>query len=139
MKAKIIFEWLVENWFLVVALIACITTVIYLVVRFLGLPTEEQREKVKEWVIWACIEAEKELQNGTGQLKLRKVYNVFCAVPVFTSVARIIPFNQFSELVSDAVSIMKKMLISNNALAEYVYGENVTEQVEYLKKQMGGR
>lgn len=136
MKANIILNWLVENWFLVVAVIACIATAFFFVIRFLGLPTKEQNEKVREWLIWACIEAEKELQSGTGQLKLRKVYDVFCAVPVFTWVARIIPFKQFSDWVSDAVISMKKMLISNTALAEYVYGDKATEQVEYLKQQM---
>ena len=136
MKANIILSWLVENWFLVIALIACIATVVIFVIRFLGLPTEKQKEKVKEWLIWACIEAEKDLQSGTGQLKLRRVYDVFCAVPAFTWVARIIPFKQFSEWVSTAVITMKEMLINNKALAVYVYGENATEQVAYLKQQM---
>ena len=136
MNVKIILDWLVANWFLVVALIACIAMVICLVIRFLGLPTEEQNDKVKEWLVWACIEAERELQSGTGQLKLRKVYNVFCAVPVFTWVARTITFNMFSEWVSDALVTMKKMLVSNAALAEYVYGDNSTVQIAYLKQQM---
>lgn len=136
MNVKIILDWFVENWFLVVALIACIAMMICIVIRFLGLPTEEQNKKVKEWLVWACIEAERELQSGTGQLKLRKVYDVFCAVPAFTWVARVIPFTQFSEWVSDAIVTMKKMLISNTALAEYVYGEKAAEQVEYLKQQM---
>lgn len=136
MNVKNILEWYVENWFLVVALIACIAMVIFLVIRFLGLPTEQQNNKVKEWLVWACIEAERELQSGTGQLKLRKVYNVFCAVPVFTWVARTISFDLFSYWVSDALVIMKRMLVSNAALAEYVYGDNATVQVAYLKQQM---
>lgn len=137
MKAKIIFDWLVENWFLVVLLIACVATVISLIIRFLGLPTEEQKGKVKEWLIWACVEAEKALQSGTGQLKLREVYNRFCAVPAFTWVARVVSFESFSDWVSDALLTMKEMLISNATLAEYVYGDKATEQVEYLKKQLG--
>lgn len=136
MKANIFLNWLVENWFLVFALIACIATAVFFIIRFLGLPTEEQNKKVREWLVWACIEAEKELQSGTGQLKLRKVYNVFCAVPVFTWVARAVSFELFSDWVSDALIIMKKMLISNASLAEYVYGDNATVQVAYLKQQL---
>ncbi|MFR6482019.1 MAG: hypothetical protein ACLUPD_10785 [Anaerotignum faecicola] len=37
----------------------------------------EQREKVKEWLLLAVTEAEKELGSGTGQLKLRYVYDLF--------------------------------------------------------------
>lgn len=136
MKVKMIMEYLVENWFLIVAAVAVVASVICFVFRFLGMPTEKQKEKVMEWLKWACIEAEQELRNGIGQLKLRKVWNMFCSVPAFTWVARVISFEQFSKWVSDALLEAKKMLISNEALAEHVYGENATEQVEYLKKQL---
>lgn len=136
MKSKIIMEWLIENWFLIVALLSCGVVVVCFVFRFLGMPTEKQKEKVKEWLIWACIEAERALQSGTGQLKLREVWNMFCAVPAFTWVARIVSFEQFSEWVSDALLTMKEMLINNATLASYVYGDKAKEQVEYLKKQL---
>ena len=136
MKTKLIMDWFVENWFLVVSFIACAAFVISLIIRFLGLPTEKQQKKVKEWLIWGCIEAERALQSGTGQLKLREVWNMFCAVPTFTWVARMITFELFSEWVSDALVTVKEMLINNPTLAEYVYGKNSAEQVEYLKKQI---
>ena len=134
-----IMDWLIENWFLIVALLSCVTVVICLVFRFLGMPTEKQKAKVREWLIWACIEAERSLQSGTGQLKLREVWNMFCAVPTFTWVARVISFEQFSTWVSDALLEVKQMIISNNNLAEYVYGkDNATEEVAKIKSQMGG-
>lgn len=136
MKVKMIVDLLIENLFLIAAAVAVVASLIVLIIRFLGMPTEKQKEKVKEWLIWACIEAEKKLQSDTGQLKLRDVYNMFCAVPAFTWVARIIPFKVFSEWVSDAVLIMKEMLINNATLATYVYGDKAKEQVEYLKKQL---
>jgi hypothetical protein len=139
METKIIMDWLIENWFLIVALIACGTVGISFIFRFLGMPTEKQRAKVKEWLVWACIEAERSLKSGTGQLKLREVWNMFCAVPTFTWVARIITFELFSEWVSDALVEVKMMLISNNNLAEYVYGkDNAVEAVNKIKEQMGG-
>lgn len=138
MKTKMIMEWLIENWFLIVAFLACVAVAISLVFRFLGMPTEKQKAKVREWLIWACIEAERALQSGTGQLKLREVWNMFCAVPTFTWVARVISFEQFSTWVSDALLEVKLMLISNKALAEYVYGkDNAAAEVAKLKEQMG--
>lgn len=138
MKTKIVMDWLVENWFLIVSFLACVAVLISLVFRFLGMPTEKQKAKVREWLIWACIEAERALQSGTGQLKLREVWNMFCAVPTFTWVARVISFEQFSTWVSDALLEVKQMLISNNTLAEYVYGkDNAASEVAKLKEQMG--
>lgn len=137
MKVKMIMEYLIENWFLIVAAVAVAASVICLVIRFMGLPTEKQKEKVMEWLKWACIEAEQELRSGIGQLKLRKVWNMFCSVPAFTWVARVISFEQFSKWVSDALLEAKKMLISNDALAEHVYGENADAEVAKIKEQIG--
>lgn len=130
-------NWLIENWFLVVALVACGAVGIWFVIRFLGMPTEKQKAKVKEWLIWACIEAEWALQSGTGQLKLREVWNMFCAVPAFTWVARAITFEQFSVWVSDALVEAKKMLVNNSTIAKRVYGENADEEVKKIKDQLG--
>ena len=79
MKSKMIMEWLIENWFLILAILSCGVVGICFVFRFLGMPTEKQKKKVREWLVWACIEAERALQSGTGQLKLREVWNIlFC-------------------------------------------------------------
>lgn len=130
-------EWLINNWFLIVGLFSCFVVVISLIFRFLGMPTKKQKAKIKEWLIWACIEAERALQSGTGQLKLREVWNMFCAVPAFTWVARIVSFEVFSQWVSDALVEVKMMLISNNALAEYVYGKNNADyEVSKIKAQL---
>lgn len=133
-----IMDLLIENWFLIVALLSCGVVLFCLVFRFLGMPTEKQRAKVREWLIWACIKAEKELQSDKGKLKLREVYDMFCAVPAFKWVAIIISFKEFEEWLNDALVEAKKMLISNKALAEYVYGkDNVAGEVAKLKEQMG--
>ena len=128
--------WLIENWFLLVAIAAALGVSVLAVYRFFGLPTEKQREKVKEWLIWACIEAERALQSGTGQLKLRQVYDMFCSVPAFTWVAKLISFELFSEWVSDALVTAKEMMINNKALAEYVYGNKANVEVKKIKDQL---
>lgn len=129
-------NWLIDNWMVVVSIACIVVMVIWSVIQFFGLPTEKQTAKVKEWLVWACIEAEKALQSGTGQLKLRQVYDMFCAVPAFTWVARVISFELFSAWVSDALTEVKKMLISNPNLAKYVYGDKAEEEVAKIKVQL---
>lgn len=137
MKVKIIMEYLAENWYLITGLVALVAVAICMIFRFFEMPTEKQKEKVREWLIWACIEAEKDLRSGTGQLKLRQVYDKFCTVPAFKWVAIVISFKQFEEWVSDALVEAKKMLVSNTTIAKRVYGENADEEVAKIKEQIG--
>ena len=53
--------FLMENWYLVVALMAVAGMVGVCIGRFLKMPTAAQREKVKEWLLWAVTQAEAEL------------------------------------------------------------------------------
>jgi len=129
-------NWIVENWFLLVALAAAAGGIVAAVYKFAGLPTEKQKKKIMEWLVWACIEAERELQSGTGQLKLREVWNMFCAVPTFSVAAKLISFETFSGWVKDALATAKDMLVKNNNLASYVYGENVGKEIQKLKQQI---
>ena len=95
---------------------------------------------ISKWLIWACIEAERALQSGTGQLKLREVWNLFCAVPAFGWVARIIAFDTFSGWVTEALATVKRMLVENPRLASYVYGDKAIDEVAKLWEQLkGGR
>ena len=131
-------KWLVENLYLLVAAVALIGMAVGSVYLFLGQPSEKQKEKIKEWLIWACIEAERALQSGTGQLKLREVWNLFCAVPAFGWVARIIAFDTFSGWVKEALSTVKRMLVENPRLASYVYGDKAIDEVAKLWEQLKG-
>lgn len=131
-------NFIINNWYIFVGMFSLVFVGFWIAYRFLGMPTEKQKEKVREWLKWACVEAEKALQSGTGQIKLRKVYDKFCAIPAFTWVARLISFTQFSVWVSDALFEVKKMLINNRNLAEYVYGDNADEAIEKIKKQLEG-
>ena len=130
-------NFLIENWYLLVGAFALINFGIWLIYGFLKLPTDKQTEKIKQWLIWACIEAEKALQSGTGQAKLRKVYDAFIAVRAFSWVAKIISFNTFSVYVSEALVEAKRMIINSSSLAEYVYGEHAETEVEKLREQVG--
>ena len=69
--------------------------------------------------------AEKELGGGTGKLKLRYVYDLF--LTKFNWLAKVISFEQFSDLVDEALEEMKRLLESNNAVKEIV-NNNVKEE-----------
>ena len=114
-------KFLIENWYVIVGLLAVLECVIYAGYRFLKLPTKAQEAKVKEWLLWAVTNAEKELGGGTGKLKLRQVYDLF--VQRFPAVAMAVSFDTFSQWVDDALTEMRKMLVENQAAAELVKGD----------------
>lgn len=130
-------HWLVENWMIVFGVVVAVIFAVSAAYRFFGLPTEKQKEKVKEWLVWACIEAEKALQTGTGQAKLRKVWEAFISIPAFSWIARVISFDTFSGWVDTALAEAKRMIINSESLATYVYGDNAVTEVERLRSQMG--
>ena len=79
---------------------------------------ERQIEIILEWLLLAVIKAEKELGSGTGQLKLRFVYDLF--IDKFKIVSYFITFSQFSLLVDQALDIMKDMVSNNKKVEEYI-------------------
>lgn len=95
-----------------------------LLVWFFRLPKEDQIQKIKEWLLWAVTDAEREFGGGTGQIKLRSVYDMF--VVRFPGMAKVISFSRFSELVDEALVRMRKMLAENAAAQEYVSGKDGT-------------
>ena len=109
---------LVNNWYWLVVIIAIIVVVIAIIVNFFNLPTAKQMSKVKEWLVWACLQAEKELGDKTGQLKLRMVYDMF--LTKFGWLAKMITFEKFSLMVNEALVRFKRMLESNVAVQAIV-------------------
>ena len=62
----------------------------------------------KNWLVWAVSEAEKMLGSGTGQLKLRYVYD--SAIKRFPLIAKLIPFSVFGKMVDSALKEMQRMI-----------------------------
>ena len=88
-------KYIVENWFVIVGLIAVCAAGGYAVYVFVKMPSDKQLNKVREWLLYAVTKAEKELGGGTGQIKLRYVYDMFVAR--FAWLARVISFEAFDE------------------------------------------
>lgn len=99
--------------------ICCVIGVIGLgIYQFIKLEKDKQLEIVKEWLLLAVVEAEKKLGGGTGQIKLRYVYDMF--IEKFKFLALMITFEQFSIMVDMALDKMRLMLSSNEKLKDYV-------------------
>lgn len=113
-------NFIINNWYIILAALAILAAAGIAVYRYFKLPSEAQLTKVREWLLWAVTEAEKELGGGTGRLKLRQVYDLF--VTRFTWLARIVPFDLFSDLVDDALEEMREMLNTNKAVEALVKG-----------------
>lgn len=113
-------QFLIENWYLLVAGIAVVAVGGYAVYVFVKKPSDAQLRSVKEWMLWAVTKAEKELGSGTGKLKLRYVYDMF--VTKFPWLERVISFETVSMMVDDALEEMREMLETNKAVQEFVNG-----------------
>ena len=114
-------KFFIDNWMLLVALVAVLVSTGISIYSFYKKPTTEQLQSVKEWLLFAVTEAEKKLGGGTGQLKLRFVYDMF--VEKFPYTSDLISFETFSDLVDEALERMKAMLETNKAVETYVKGE----------------
>ncbi len=111
-------EFILENWYIILAIVAAGMAAGIAVYHFVKQPKADQLKKVREWLLWAVIEAEKALGSGTGQLKLRCVYDLF--VVRFPWLAKIIPFEMFGKMVDDALDEMRELLENNEAVAAYI-------------------
>lgn len=111
-----------DNWYMIIALTCVMALIITTVINWLKLPTAQKIKDVKQWLCFAVSEAEKKLKSGTGQLKLRTVYDMF--LERFPELKIYITFDRFSLWVKEALEWMKKELETNPAFKEYIYGDN---------------
>lgn len=111
-------RFLIENWYIILAFAAVLAVGIYTVYVFVKRPRNEQINAVREWLLYAVIEAEKQFGSKTGELKLRYVYNMF--IERFGFLADVITFEMVKGLVDEALERMEQMLTDNEAVVNYV-------------------
>lgn len=111
-------KFIIDNWYVIAGLIAALAVAALAVRAFLELPTGGQVAKIKEWLLFAVSVAEEELGSGTGQLKLRLVYDMF--VERFPFVAKVISFDTFKVWVDEALVAMREMLEKNEKIAAII-------------------
>ena len=119
-----ILGFIMNNWLTIILSIAALAVFIVKVVQFVRSPSDKQIENLKEWLKLAVTEAEAALGSGTGQLKLRDVYDM--AVEKFPWVGEFITFETFSTWVDEALEWMNNQLESNENVKAYVVDGTIT-------------
>lgn len=119
-----ILGFIMNNWLTIILSIAALAVFVVKVVQFVRSPSDKQIENLKEWLKLAVTEAEAALGSGTGQLKLRDVYDM--AVEKFPWVGEFITFETFSTWVDEALEWMNNQLESNEKVKAYVVDGTVT-------------
>lgn len=103
-------EWLLNNWMYVLFVILALIGIVY------GCMTG----KAIEWLKYAVAVAEQDLGTGTGQLKLREVYDMF--INKFPMFSKIVPFNIFSKWVDLALEWLDEQLNKNAKISKAIKG-----------------
>lgn len=124
-------EWLVENWYLIIAAIAIVALGVYAAIKFIKQPWNTKIKNLKEWLKWAVSKAEKELGSGTGQLKLRLVYNM--AIEKFPFITNFVSFETFAAWVDEALEWMNKQLKTNVNISNFVNGGDNIESTDNIQ------
>lgn len=113
-----VLEYLLNNWYIWMAILCVTALVVIGIISFIRLPKSEQLGKIKEWLLWAVTNAEKELGSGTGELKLSMVYDMF--IGRFPAFAKNFSFETFSLLVDEALETMRELLENNENINKFV-------------------
>ena len=111
-------NWLIANYDVIIGILVLITICSLSIYEFIMIGKEKQLIKVKEWLLYACIEAEKSLGSGTGVVKLRYVYDLFCGK--FSFLKLVVSFEEFSEMVDQSLVTMREMLSTNENIKRIV-------------------
>lgn len=106
-------DFILNYWLHILVILLFIIGVVFFIIT--------QKNNIKEWLLYAVVEAEKQLGDKTGKIKLRQVYNDF--ITTFPIISKIISFNVFSALVDMALIEMKRLLNTNIQCRLYVKGE----------------
>lgn len=109
---------LIDNWYIIVAIIGCIALGVASFIKFKNKPTIEQIDILKEELRYLVCKAENKLGGGTGQLKLRQVYDM--AIAKMPWVAFLITFEEFKIYVDEALVWMQIQLETNSKIRELI-------------------
>ena len=81
----------------------------------------KERKNLKNWLLYAVAAAEKALGTGTGELKLRQVYDAF--LEKFPVISKFMSFKTFQAMVDDALVVLADLIEGNENVNTYIKGE----------------
>ena len=102
---------LIEYWYFFVIIAALGFLIGTTINKFIQMPNSQKLNSIKQWAIYACALAQKELGSGTGELKMRYTYDLF--VSTFPFLAQIISYERYKEIAENALLEFKRMLETN--------------------------
>ena len=111
-------ECVLDNWWMVIIALAVIGLVITGISSYAAMNSDERINKIRQWLRYAVLQAERELGSGTGMAKLSMVYDMFVAR--FPAMARVVTFAEFSALVDESLLWLKNQLNTNEHMKEIV-------------------
>ena len=111
-------NWIIENWYFILTALVMVGMAGAVFFNFFSRPSKEQVNAIKKWLLFAVMEAERQMGGGTGQLKLRNVYDMF--VGKFPAAAMVISFDTFSSWVDEVLKQMREILEENQNIQKYV-------------------
>ena len=111
-----------DSGMIITILLAIIAIVVVagFIAWFIKLPVGKKIENIKQWLRYAVTEAEAYFGSGTGEIKLRYVYDK--AIEKFPWIEGIISFETFSKWVDEALEWMNKQLQENEKVKQYIVG-----------------
>lgn len=115
-------DFFINYWFVIFGILVFFAMCVYSAYHLFNMPTEKQLEALREWLKYAVSVAENELGGGTGQLKLRMVYDM--AIEKFSWVSKIYTFDDFSKDVDIALKWLENQLDKNKNIKAIVVGES---------------
>lgn len=100
--------------YIILGIVAVATVSIIVVLYRFG---KIKQDNIFQWLVWATIEAEKLLGSGTGEIKLRKVYDAFLSK--YKIIGMLLSFETF-KLWVDVALVKTRELLENKMIADYV-------------------
>ena len=122
------FTFLATYWYLIVVAIAIIAVASIKIYIWIKTPGKDQLNKIQEWLVWAVAQAEKELGSGTGQMKIKYVYDLF--ISKFPAIAIFIKYDTFTQMVDKALEEFKELLSSNEKINEQFGSSEIKKEEE---------
>lgn len=117
-----ILNYLTDNWAYIIIGATLAIAAIGTLANFFALAADEQKAKIKKWLLYAVTTAETELGGGTGKLKLATVYDMF--IGAFPVLKNFISVETFGIWVDEVLDEMRHLLETNEYISNIVNGGN---------------
>ena len=114
----IVLTFIATYWFELLigcVLLGALGTSIY---KFSKLPIDKKYSRIRAWLLYVVIQAEKDWGSGTGPIKLSQVYGMFVARYPFLKT--FISLETFDKLVDSALIEMRELLEKEEVIAAVI-------------------